>query len=125
MKGAPDSLQAWLRQQLDKSVQEFIDLRAFEDVLIEVKPAWVLPERLLLGKAREQGDPLSFRWFICGEVTFDHLPGDVAVTPREAVRYFSMKWQLDAVRAEKEAAMILIDQAQALYALAEDERYWR
>lgn len=125
MKGVPEELQLWLRQQLDKSVQELIDLKAFEDVLIEVKPAWVLPERLLLGRARKQGDPLSFRWFICGEVNFDHVAGDVAVTPREAVRYFSIKWQMDSARAEKEAAMNLIDQAQALYALADDERYWR
>ena len=125
MKGIPDELQPWLRQQLDNAVQDLINVDAFEDALIEVKPAWVLPSRLLVGKAREQGNPTAFRWFICGEVPIDHVAADVATTAREVVRHFSMKWQIDASHLDEKAANALIDRAEALYALADDERYWR
>jgi hypothetical protein len=124
MRDVPDELRPWLRQQLDDAVPRLIEVGAFEDALIEVKPAWVLPAQLLVGKAREQGNPTAFRWFICGDVPLDHVASDVATTPRELIRHFSMKWQIDASHLEEEAAKALIDHAEALYALADDDRYW-
>ena len=124
MTEAPDKLQAWLRKQLDDAVDGLINANAFEDALIEIKPAWVLPMRLLVGKAREQSNPATFRWFICGEVRLDHIGADLAITPREVIRHFAMKWQIDASNLDDEAAKTLIDDAESLYALAEDDRFW-
>ena len=125
MRGVPDELQPWLRQQVDNAVQDLINADAFEDALIEVKPTWVLPARLLIGQAREQGNPRAFRWFICGEVPLDHVAADVATTPREVLHHFSMKWQMDASHLNDEASKALIDRAEALYTLAADDRFWR
>lgn len=124
MTSMEDELKAWVRKQLDDAVEGLINANVFDAALIEVKPAWVLPSRILIGKAREQGDPADFRWFICGEVRLDHIPADTAFTPREAMRHFSMKWQLDASNLADEASDTLAEDAEALYSLAEDDRFW-
>jgi hypothetical protein len=124
MTETPDELQAWLREQLDDAVVGLININVFEDALIEIKPAWVLPMRLLVGKAREQNNPTNFRWFICGEVPLDHIGADSATTPREVIRHFALKWQIDASKLDGEAAKTMIDDAESLYALADDERFW-
>ena len=96
----------------------------FEDALIEVKPAWTLPFQLLIGKAREQSDARSFQWFICGDMPLDHLDSDTASTPREVAKHFAMKWQLDAARLQDDSSETLIENAEALYALADDDNLW-
>ena len=123
--GMNDELQSWIRQQLDAAVLGFIETELFEDALIEVKPAWTLPLKILIGKVREQGNPMAFRWFICGEVPLDHVGADAATTPREVIRNFAMKWQLDAERLEGDSATTLIEHAESLYPLADDERLWK
>lgn len=120
-----DKLQAWIRRQLDNAVKGFIESELYEDALIEVKPAWVLPSQLLIGKVREQSNPISFRWFICGEVPLDHMDSNAATTPREAIRHFALKWQLEAANLKGDGAAALIEQAESLYPLADDGRLWR
>lgn len=119
-----DELKEWLRKQLDAAVEGLIDANVFDGLMIEVKPAWVLPSQILVGKARTQGDPASFRWFICGEVPLDHVHSDAATTPRDVIRHFALKWQGDAERLKDEAAKVLIEDAESLYTLAEDDRFW-
>ena len=80
--------------------------------------------RLLVGKAREQNNPTTLRWFICGEVPLDHVGADAATTAREVIRHFALKWQIDASKLDGEAAKTVIDDAESLYALADDERFW-
>jgi hypothetical protein len=120
------STTAWMRNLVDLAVRGTSELDGFDDALVEARPDWALPQRLLVGKVRPQMDPRAFCWFICGEVPLDYLPGNVAATPREALRHFAMKWQLDAERAgDAESAAELIDNAEAIYALADDERAWK
>jgi hypothetical protein len=125
MSDVNDKLEAWSRKQLDDAVQGLGELDALNYVFIEVRPAWVLPSQILVGKAREQGDPVAFRWFICGEVPLDHIPGDAANTPREVIRYFALKWQLDSEKKEADQAKRLIEDAESLYDLANDDRFWQ
>lgn len=125
MSSIDDKLQSWIREQLDGAVKGFIDTHLYEDALIEVKPAWVLPPQLLVGKVREQSNPTKFRWFICGEVPLDHMNSNAADTPRDAIRHFAMKWQLDSESLEGDSATKLIEHAESLYPLADDERLWR
>jgi len=130
-------LQAWIRPLLDATVRELMNRGAIESMLVEAKPAWVLPYQLLLGKVREQGESGAFKWFICGEVPTDHVDATAASTPREAARHFAMKWQLDAARQQDaaiktpedvrpagETGGALAEQAEALYALVDDANLW-
>ena len=68
----------------------------------------------------------------------DHVQGDVAATPREALRHFCLKWQLgadkviEASRNDPETgehyrakANELIKQAEDLYELVEADSLWQ
>lgn len=118
-------LHRWIREQLDAAAEKIGEMGLIDDPLIDVKPAWTLPFSLLLGKARAHGDPVRFKWFICGDTPLDCVDGSVADSPREALRYFAIKWQLDAEKIEApEASKELISLAESLYPLADDDRLW-
>lgn len=135
-----EELKAWIKTQLNTAVRKLTDQGNVESLLIEAKPAWVLPHQILIGKIREQGESNRFEWFICGEVPTDFLGSAVASTPRDAARHFAMKWQLQAVRYQEIVSQDLsgptpkfyrddfggqlADMAEALYALVNDERLW-
>ena len=138
-ENGPDELQAWVKQRLNVAVRELINNGVFESLLVEAKPAWVWPFEVLIGKVREHGSAKIFEWLICGEVPTDFVHSTVASTPRQAARYFAMKWQLEAARQQelagqestaqvaesREPGSQLADQAETLYALADDERLWQ
>ncbi len=119
-----DELDAWLRPLMEDATGKLGDMGLFDDPLLEVKPAWALPGQILIGKVRAHGNPANFRWFICGEMPLDHVGDEVAASPRDAARHFSLKWQLDATRHGGNAAETLAQQAEALYALVDDDRLW-
>ena len=111
-----------------------------DSLIVEAKPAWVLPFQILIGKIRAQGQSKDFVWFICGEIPTDFLESTAASTPREAARHFAMKWQLETARHQDQAAQEssatepesgrqdpgeqLSEKAEALYELVEDTRLW-
>lgn len=118
------ALNAWLRPLIEDATAKLGDMGLFDDPLMDVKPAWALPNRVLIGKVRAHGNPATFRWFICGEMPLDHVGDEVASSPRDAARHFSLKWQLDATRLDGAAADTLAQQAEVLYGLVEDDRLW-
>jgi hypothetical protein len=138
-KDQRDELLQWIKQQLDSAVRELIKKNRFDSLLVKAKPAWVHPFQVLIGKVREQDQPKVFEWLICGEVPTDLVGSSVASTPREAARYFAMKWQLEVARHNdlsgqitlrpvpelREPGSQLTETAEALYALADDEKLWQ
>lgn len=120
-----EEVSAWMRKQLRLAVTGSEERGIFDESLVEVKPAWNLPMRLVVGIVRAHRDPRSAHWFICGEVPLDYLPPDTVASPREALRHFALKWQLDAERTgDPEKAQALIGDAEAIYAVAEEPAFW-
>jgi len=140
-KRGQEELDSWTKKHLDTAVRKFIKQGKIDSLLVEAKPAWVLPFQILIGKIRAQGASKEFNWFICGEVPTDYLESSVASTPRDAAKHFAMKWQLAAARHQQkieqnpvaltqeskleDAAALLVWQAEALYAVVEDDRVWQ
>lgn len=134
-----EQLKVWTKKQLDAAVRKLMNLGAIDSLIVEAKPAWVLPFQILIGKIRARGQAKDFEWFICGEVPTDFLESTVAPSPREAARHFALKWQLEAARQQdlpgqestrqvpesREPGSQLADQAEALYELADDARLWQ
>lgn len=122
-----ESALAWARETFDKAVQEIIKRGAFRGELVEARPSWALPNKLVVGMARENGDATTFNWIICGHLMpTDHLGSAAAATARDAARHFSLKWQLDATRArDSTVADILIAKAEELYEIVEDDSLWQ
>ena len=124
-KPGREELKAWVKQHLDTAVRELTGKDIFESLLVEAKPAWVFPFRVLIGKVREQGQPREFQWFICGDVPTDHVNSGVASTPRDVARHFALKWQLDAARQQEDpGGGELAEQAEALYELVDQSGLW-
>lgn len=70
-------------------------------------------------------------WVLCGDLPSDHNLVDVAPNAREALRHFSLKWQMQAenlLQANDEEqnnfANLLISRADGLYQLYNDESLW-
>ena len=133
-----EQLNAWTKKQLDASVRKLMDLGVIDSMVVEAKPAWVLPFQILIGKIRAHGHAKDFEWFICGELPTDFLESSVAATPREAAKHFAMKWQLEVARHKdlpaqdspgpvlqlSESGSQLAETAEALYELTDDEGLW-
>lgn len=133
-----EKLKVWIKSQLNAAVWKLLDQGDVESLVVEAKPAWVLPFQILIGKIRAQGASQEFEWFICGEVPTDFLESAAASTPRDAARHFAMKWQLQAARHQDlsdqkspgpgpelcDPDSHLVDKAEALYALVDDARLW-
>ena len=144
-KQLDEKLKSWIKKQLKAAVDDLLVLGVYESVVVEAKPAWVLPFGLLIGKIREQGQAAGFDWFICGDFPTAMAPSTMASTPRKAARHFALQWQLEAIRqTEAEgkadsgtlasqvpdsdtslANSQLVKRAESLYELIEQESLWQ
>lgn len=120
--------QAWVKKQYQAATKHLADKGlvtesvAVEDsrYLIPLVAVWKLK---LLDNTRV--------WVICGDLPTDHTNGDVATEAREAIRHFSLKWQLQAENllksgesAQADFAKLLIGRADGLYQLYSDDKLW-
>ena len=137
-KPARKELDAWVKKQLESAVHKLLKQGVIDSLIVEAKPAWTLPFQILIGKIRPHKQAKDFEWFICGEVPTDFLASNLAATPRQAARHFSMQWQLAAAQYQEQQAdeaagttaqtpdgdpgAHLCEQAEALYDLAADDR---
>ena len=71
-------------------------------------------------------------WVLSGDLPKDHIGADMAPNAREAVRHFSLKWQMQAANLLKEEgeeqqtfANLLIARAEKLYKFCENDALWQ
>jgi hypothetical protein len=138
--GGSEEATAWTKEKLEQAVGEMMRLGIVTDALVEARPVWALPNKIMIGQVRDAGDPAAFKWVISGEVPTDYLDSAVGSTPREAARHFAMKWHLESARCQDPSARNtpdpgpeqdrddigrqLAERAEALFALVEDENLW-
>jgi len=131
----------WIREAFDRGVREITERGVLEGDMVEARVAWALPKIVVIGQVRETYDSEHFLWLICGDLPTDHIGSAAASTPREALRYFSLKWQKDAAQyADPETrakhglrddvewqslAAKLATTAEGLYELVDDDQHWQ
>jgi hypothetical protein len=136
-----EDLTTWAREVLDGAVHEMMERGVVTTVLVEARPVWSLPYKIMIGQVRETHEQLTSIWVISGEVPTDYVGTATAATPREAARHFALKWQLDATRyldpsvqdslgAEQKDSWEHIGErlarkAEALFDLVENESLWQ
>ena len=71
-------------------------------------------------------------WVLCGDLPSDHSSVEVAPNAREALKHFSLKWQMQAenllqakTKEQNDFAHLLIGRAEGLHKLCEDESLWQ
>lgn len=127
---------------LDAMVDNMIKTGVISGVAIDANPVWGQEGSLLIAKVWEASNKSEFIWTITGEnAVTDHLPGSMALNPRDAARHFSYKWQMDAERLLADAkakpqtpesqAVIeahtnkIIQYAESLYELTCQDEIWK
>lgn len=137
-----DALKAWYKSEIDAVVKEMIKTNAVTGAAVEAAPMWASPHKILVAKVWGATQKSQFIWTISGDaVVTDHIPGSIAATPRDVVRHFSLKWQMDADRLlnlAKSQPMVegseshmqaytdqLIQYAELLYDLASRDDIWQ
>jgi hypothetical protein len=70
-------------------------------------------------------------WVLCGDLPTDHSSIDVAGTAKEALKHFSLKWQMQAenllkanTKEQNDFAQLLISRAEGIYNICENEKLW-
>jgi hypothetical protein len=117
----------WVKNTLTKGVYELVDQGVCDEMLVEAKPAWILPESLLIGKIRNKGSSASSRWFICGDCETTHTPEEMAASPRAAARHFALSWQAklgEQLNVDNPEHKTQLEQAEALYELSQVDEFW-
>ena len=131
----------WYKPLLDAVVKEMLVRKAVVGTAVEATPVWMFPNKILVAKIWETGQKTRFIWTISGkDVITDYIAGTTAATPKEAVRYFGLKWRMDADRlfavakspgstADSRAQMDiyankLIKDGESLYDLTERDDIW-
>ncbi len=101
----------------------------------------VLPPVLTVWRINLDTQPKSGVWLIGGgKVMMDHTDSSMAENARDALRHFSMSWQLKAsqmeaaietntaggldIEQQQKVIQTLISEAEALYALYANEKAW-
>lgn len=132
----------WYKTLLDAIIKEMVRVKAIPDINVEAKLAWALPHQMLIAQVRVPGSANEFIWVISGlGVATDHIPGNLAASPRDAARHFTMKWHMDADRlktlVERKAVVVnpevdreayantLIGYAEDLYDLVSNDELWK
>ncbi|HWP94553.1 MAG TPA: DUF4826 family protein [Gammaproteobacteria bacterium] len=137
-----EEFRGWLKKQLDE-VARYVFKKGVLKEDIQVETRWFVPQQVLLAEVwPKHNAEASHYWVITGGVPTDHISLKQASSPREAVRHFCLRWQLQGARirtaddgaaGDRPKGRIdwtaiadgLADKAEYLYALTEDDRYWK
>jgi hypothetical protein len=123
----------WSRNQYAE-VQRYCSKNQFQIKQIIQPESRLLPPLLAVWKVELNDVDVKAIWVIGGEVPTDHVALSVAKTAREAMRHFSMSWQLKATQIEAEAKgndskmqymHTLIRSAEGVYQLASKDELWQ
>lgn len=124
----------WVRQSFQKA-NAYLASKGILPQGVRQADSRILPP--LVGiwriKAKENNKVADY-WVVTGNLPADHVALSTAPSARDALRHFSLQWQLQAEniaqgpgRADKmqmDFARLLVDRAEGLYRLYADEKLW-
>ena len=127
-----DKLRAeWVRNQFQKANEHL----ASQGIIIDnvsVNDSRYLPPYLAIWKLNTK-DNQSF-WVISGDLPTDYIPLSVASDAREAVRNFSLQWQMKAEKlihagiteqTQADYVKLLVNRAHNLYEMFSKDELWQ
>ncbi|MCZ6559778.1 MAG: DUF4826 family protein [Gammaproteobacteria bacterium] len=132
----------WLKEQI-QGMSRHVYASGLFSVEATGHCVWSVPHLVFLGQIWPKDDRSSKYWVISGlDLPTDHFEEGLAATPREALRHFSMKWQLQSSKVAElgeqggsdgavssatdwqRIADGLQSNAEALYTLVERDELW-
>lgn len=121
----------WVRSQFQKA-NEHLASKGIVPDNVAVAESRYMPPLLAIWKLNTR-DKQSY-WVISGDLPTDYIQYSAATDAREAVRTFSLQWQLKAQKiiesgisdkTQQDYANLLINRAQGLYELFSQDELWQ
>lgn len=120
----------WVRSQFQKANQYLAEKGILPDNVVVSESRYLTP---LMAVWKITAQNRQQFWVISGDLPTDHMSLSAAKDAREAVRAFSLSWQIKAEQilnsgamdqTKKDFAAILISRAHSLYELFNKEELW-
>jgi hypothetical protein len=125
--------QEWVRTQFQKANRFLGEKGVIPNKVITDESRYLAPYFAIWKMEAKQPTKQTF-WVMSGDLPSDYVDVKVAGTAREAVRHFSMMWQVKAENlhrsgATKDAtqakfANLLVTRAESLYKMQADDKLW-
>lgn len=121
----------WVREQFQKA-NEYMASKGIVPDNVAVAESRYLPPYLAIWKLNTR-DKQTY-WVISGDLPTDYIQYSAATDAREAVRTFSLQWQLKAQKiiesgvidkTQQDYANLLINRAQGLYEMFNQDQLWQ
>ena len=130
----PEQIEAaqnkWLKESLDKAQKHLAQKGIIPKSILDKESRYIVPLCAVWKIKSQQGKTF---WVVSGDLPTDHIEVTAAPNAREAIKYFSLHWQMKAdeiiksgVRDKTQAdfANLLINRAHGLYDLSEKDDLW-
>ena len=121
--------QEWIRQQYQVATKYLAEKGLVTQSVKVEDSRYLIPAIAIWKLTLIDG---SKYWVLCGDLPTDHSSIDIASTAREALKHFSLKWQMQAEnllksdnKEQNDFANLLISRAEGIYTITEDDKLWQ
>lgn len=127
----PEDLASWVREQFQRANKHLAENGILFDTVVTQDSRYMAPN-VAVWKIKDTEKKLF--WVISGDLPADALPASVAKTARDAIKHFSLSWQLKAEKimsnisssqVQRDYAALLTKKADMLYTVQENEKWWQ
>lgn len=125
--------QQWVQQQFQKANKFLAEKGVIPGKVLTDQSRYLVPYIAVWKMEASQPRKKQY-WVISGDLPTDYVAADVAGNAREAIKHFSLTWQLKAENilnssaasdpTQQKFAQLLISRAQSLYQMQEDKALW-
>ncbi len=122
--------QQWVREQYQVATKYLADKGIVTNSVMVEDSRYIAP---LVSVWKLKSLDGKWFWVICGDLPSDHINIEAAKSAQEAIRHFSMTWQLKAENInrnstsneqQKTFAQLLTTRAGSLYDISNDKQLW-
>ncbi|MCL1094825.1 MULTISPECIES: DUF4826 family protein [Shewanella] len=125
--------QEWIRTQFQKA-NKFLAEKGIMPNKVYADESRYLAPFVAIWKMDSKKPAKQTFWVMSGDLPADYVDVNVAATARDAIRHFSMMWQMKAENiqrsgltkdpAQAQFAELLISRAEGLYKMQADDKIW-
>ena len=125
--------QEWIREHFQKANKFLAEKGIIPSKVIVDESRYLAPYVAVWKMQSKQPKKQTF-WVMSGDLPSDYVDVKMAATARDALRHFSMMWQLKAENLKQSGAtreptqakfaQLLVSRAESLYHIHNDEKLW-
>jgi hypothetical protein len=121
--------QQWTRDQYQVATKYLAEKGIVTDSVQVEESRYLVPLLALWKLTSLEGKKF---WVLSGDLPTDHSNIEVASNARDALKHFSLKWQMQSenllrsdIKEQNDFAHLLISRAEGIYKLCEDDSLWK